>query len=302
MGYEVQAGSVGKMADAEIAGLKADLDTIRAANVSIGTALSSVQSENIALKAKIATLLPPVKHGTNFENIAVKDAAYGKGKVARVFYPKIPAKYDGPVDRLVIVSFKCSLVDLLKGVLDGALLTFLKSIPVGSIVALYHEPEDNIKSGEFTAAQFRASQSYVKSLIAKNGLDLKFALILMGWTLDPAAKRNFSDYFSPGIYDYLGWDCYNLSALGYDSPEKVLGKVLDKGVEMSLPTLICEWGSTLKGGDDGTKRAEWVTAMGAYMRDRGVKAAAYFDRLTEKNDFRLSDSASKAALRALVAS
>lgn len=296
--YQSQLSTLGAAADAEIASLNSQVSSLQ-------TAVKVAQAENQALKDKIETLLPAVKCGTNIENPAAqvaKDALYGKGKVARVFYSSIPKKgvYDGPVDRLVMVSVKCDVVALIKGTLDTAMVAFLSSLPKGSIFTLWHEPEDNIANGEYTAAQFRAAQMYVKSLIAKRGLDLKFALILMGYTLTAASKRTFSDYWSPGVYDYLGFDCYNTSTTVYTAPEKVFGPSVAKAKELSIPLLIPEWASRVV-GQDTAGRAAWITASGAYMRDNGVYAATYFDHPVDKADWRAStDAASTQALRALI--
>lgn len=86
----------------------------------------------------------------------------------------------------------------------------------------YHEPEDNIAAGEFTAADYRAAWRRLRSLADKAGNPrLHATLVLMGWSLDPLSKRDWRDYY-PGrdVIQVLGWDVYNLGWKKgrYDSP------------------------------------------------------------------------------------
>ena len=75
----------------------------------------------------------------------------------------------------------------------------------------YHEPEDNIEAGAFTAAQYRAAWQRISSLALRaNNPRLHATLILMCYTLTPASGRSFADYYPGDAYiDVLAWDCYN---------------------------------------------------------------------------------------------
>jgi len=102
-------------------------------------------------------------------------------EVVRIFYPGLPANWPGKVDtggRPVIVSFKASPDEINSGSLDRRLGDWFKATPRDRTIwwSYYHEPEDNIENGEFTAAAYRTAWR-------------RLVRLAVGWHRLPAARR-----------------------------------------------------------------------------------------------------------------
>src|SRR6266545_145775 len=227
----------------------------------------------------------------------------------RVFYPGLPQPWPGKLDagtRPMTVSFKTDPAEVLTGTHDVRLREWLRTAPRAQDIywSYYHEPEDDIASGRFTAAQYRQAWQRISGLAreARNPR-LKATLILMGWSLDPPSGRSWRDYY-PGraSIEVLGWDVYNHAyAKGdYTPASTMFARVIEVSRAEGLPFGIAETGSQLAVGDTGAKRAAWLRDLAANLTANGALFVDYFD--VDKSDhgeadFRIRDAASMAAWR-----
>ncbi|TDC55430.1 DNRLRE domain-containing protein [Actinomadura sp. KC345] len=246
-----------------------------------------------------------LKPGETFqEALSRLDGRYGGLETVRLFYRGVPPAWPGDPDlgkRPPIISFKLAPKDVLAGKHDEEMTHWFKTAPRDRDVywVYYHEPEDNIANGEFTAEDYRAAWRHLRSLADKAGNErLHATLVLMSWSLTAESKRDWRDYY-PGrsVIQVLGWDTYNLGWKKgrYDSPETMYGQVLEVSEKERLPFGIAETGSYLVGDDKGTERAAWLRATNAYLKKHGALWVSYFDLDWETGDFRLLDAPSHKA-------
>ncbi len=241
--------------------------------------------------------------------VARRDRDLGRSNVLRVFYPGLPQAWPGragQVNRDVVVSFKADPQQIVAGKHDAQLRSWFAEAPKDRNVfwTYFHEPEDNIERGEFTAAQFRAAWQHLRVLADTAGNpQLKATLILMAWSTKQASGRNWRDYY-PGtsVIDVLGWDAYNTAGAAnsktrrYAAPAEIYAGPAAIAKAESKPFGFAEWGSLLLPGDDGSRRAAWIRDSCAEIARLGATFATYFDS-TVGGDFRLSDGPSKNALK-----
>jgi hypothetical protein len=245
--------------------------------------------------------------GETFQHALVrKDGEYGGLETVRLFYDGVPPAWPGNPDtgrRPPIISFKLPPKDVLAGKYDDSMTRWFASAPRDRSVywIYYHEPEDNITSGEFTAADYRAAWRHLRTMADKAGNSrLRSTLVLMGWTLDPASKRTWRDYY-PGrdVIQVLGWNLYNLGAKKgrYDDPTAMYNRVVVTSQAERLPFGIAETGSHLVAGDNGSRRAAWLRATNAYLTQHKALWVVYFDLNWESGDYRLTDPQGRTAWR-----
>ncbi|MGZ4582516.1 MAG: hypothetical protein ACXVXG_17920, partial [Nocardioidaceae bacterium] len=128
---------------------------------------------------------PPVTSGTLFGTSVYQNTgetfaqAYGRRisefgtlPVDRVFYPGLPSGWPGNAGyggTTVSVSFKASPQQVLTGAYDATLTNWFQAAPRDRDIywTYYHEPEDNIEAGEFTAADYRAAWTRIAALADK---------------------------------------------------------------------------------------------------------------------------------------
>lgn len=154
---------------------------------------------------------PGAWKGSTRERFDEISSSLGSPGVYRVYFDGLPptsfrgSKADFGIP--VVLSFKANPARVAAGDYDAQLRSFFDSIPTGRMVwwSFYHEPEDNIAAGEFTAAQYRAAWKHLLA-IAPSRSTLRSTLILMRWDLE-SRVLNVSDYVVPGV-DVLAWDAY----------------------------------------------------------------------------------------------
>ncbi|WP_030165419.1 DUF7594 domain-containing protein [Spirillospora albida] len=248
-----------------------------------------------------------LRSGETFQQaLSRMDGEYGGLETVRLFYRGVPPAWPGNPDvgeRPAIISFKLAPRDVLAGEHDAALTRWFTTAPRDRDVywVYYHEPEDNIADGEFTAADYRAAWRHLRALADKAGnRRLHATLVLMGWSLDPLSRRDWRDYH-PGrdVVQALGWDVYNLEHKKgrYQDPAAMYDRVVATSRAEGLPWGVAETGSFLVAGDRGDRRAAWLHATNAYLRQRGALWVAYFDLDWPTGDYRLLDAPSKRAWR-----
>lgn len=246
-----------------------------------------------------------LKPGESFQKALTRlDGTYGGLETVRLFYRGVPPAWPGNPNlgnRPPIISFKMAPRDVLAGKYDKAMAHWFATAPRDRDIywVYYHEPEDNIATGEFTAADYRAAWRRLRSLADRAGNSrLHATLVLMGWSLDPLSKRDWRDYY-PGrdVIQVLGWDVYNLGwkKRRYDDPAAMYDRVVAVSKGENLPFGIAETGSYLVAGDNGARRAAWLRATNAYLAKRHALWVAYFDLDWSTGDFRLLDTQSRRA-------
>ncbi|WP_125611994.1 CBM96 family carbohydrate-binding protein [Actinomadura sp. WAC 06369] len=238
---------------------------------------------------------------THLEALAEAERRYGRLDMVRQFYPGTPGAWPGRFgDKLgkrpTVVSFKMNPRDVLAGKHDAKMARWFAEAPDDRDVywVYYHEPEDNIADGHFTAADYRAAWRRLAGLADRaDNPRLKATLVLMSWSLEPESRRNWRDYY-PGrdVIDVLGWDTYNLAKSRYQTPDEMYGKVLEVSAQEDLPFGVAETGAHLIPGDDGAKRAAWLRSMTRYLEQKNALWVAYFDLDWPTGDFRLLDAPS----------
>lgn len=234
-------------------------------------------------------------------------AQWGRLPIVRYFDPGPPDPW--PVIRArvgvgvpVVVSFKLPPAGVLTGEFDGLLQRWFEAAPttVRTFWSYLAEPEDDIASGDYTAAQFRAAWRHIAALAAQSqNPALDSTLVLMCYTLKPASGRDWRDYY-PGAdsVDVLAWDCYNRAAREgrYEDPRRLLGPAQRLTHRLGLPFAIAEVGSTLIAADDGAGRAAWLLRLARYALTTHAVFLTYFNS-DVGGDYRLEDEASIAAWR-----
>ena len=216
-----------------------------------------------------------------------QEGKYGDLEVVRIFYTGAPAAWPGPAGspgKPVVVSFKFIPRDITAGKYDAYMADWFNDAPRDRPVywTLWHEPEDDIGRGAFTAADYRAAVRHLDGLAdrARNSR-LKNTMILMCYSLRESSGRNWRDYFAGAdVVDVLGWDCYNTSWDGrelYMEPAKMFSAARDAARSVGKPFGIAEFGSPLITGDSGPGRAAWLRSSATWLRANGAAWVTYFD-------------------------
>jgi hypothetical protein len=238
--------------------------------------------------------------GTMAQAVARETSKYGTKGTFRYYSPGLPPSWSSLTqltNRPLVISFKADPVAVVRGDDDAYLTAWFAAAPRDRVTwwTYFHEPENDVEAGAFTAAQFRAAFTHVAALADKAANpELRATLILMGWTA-VTPTRNISDYY-PGanVVDVLGWDVYNrAAALGkmYSPPDQVFGKVVALSRSLGKPWAIAETGAPLIPGDTGAGRAAYLESAGSYLRSSGAVFVTYFD-CTHGGAYTLNDIAS----------
>jgi hypothetical protein len=250
-----------------------------------------------------------LQNGESFaQGLARADRTYGPLEVARVFYSGSPPSWKGSraevAARTVVVSFKMQPRDVNAGRHDSQLAAWFGSAPRNYDIywSYWHEPEDDIEDGRFSAADYRAAWRRISGIAGRAGNPkLHPTLILMCFSLNPGSNRNWRDYY-PGddAVAALGWDCYNYGRKKgeYATPQSIFGKSIEVSRSVNKPFGYAEMGSALLPGDNGAGRAAWLRSVGAYLQGQGPLWMSYWDAAKDI-DFRLLDAPSQQAWQAV---
>ena len=187
---------------------------------------------------------------------------------------------------------------------QAAFSAFLDTIPVGhrTVIVAWHEPEDNIRRGEFTLAQWGAMNTKVAQIIrSKRRPELRHGICLMGpWTFDsrsPYYRYNWQSVLDFNLVDVVGIDPYKFHTTD-PSLQRMLTvpnygtggsnpSAMQKLVAWGKPIAMMEWGVVSRDVTSGAaisdaERAQWITDgynwMKAWNANNAVdiEAAAYF--------------------------
>jgi len=239
------------------------------------------------------------------------DTRVGPLDLVRIYYSGGPGAWPGKAPgRSAIVSFKLPPSEVVAGDHDDLMRRWFSEAPRDLDVywVYWHEPEDDIENGAFTASQFRKAFEHLAEL--SRSVDkprLRSTLVLMSYTLAEQSGRAWRDYWPGGAaIDVFAWDVYERAdaSCAYCSPETMFDGPREVAASVGKPFGVAELGSELEPGDDGSGRAEWVQDVGEYMRRHDALFVAWFNfRWDERDaDYRLRDKPSVAAWRQLTRS
>ena len=101
--------------------------------------------------------------------LSYEEGIIGPMHAVRVFYPGAPAAWPGNagnVDRTMIVSFKFNPSAITSGSEDSTMQSWFDNAPRDRDIywVYWHEPEDDIEGGAFTAADYRAAWTHLAGL------------------------------------------------------------------------------------------------------------------------------------------
>ncbi len=245
--------------------------------------------------------------------LATADQTLGQLGVVRVYYPGAPDPWPGKAPgRNVVVSFKLPPEQVISGALDDTMRQWFANAPRDLDVrwAYEHEPESQVRDGQFSAQQFRDAFAHLSGLARQAANPrLKATLILQSFTLKPQANRDWHDYY-PGdaAVDVFAWDVYNRPkpAEPYSPAAQLLDGPRAVSESVGKAFAVAELGSIVAQGDDGTRRAAWLRDLGAYVKAHPTDFVSYFDLDFQsgpngRDDYRLRDPASLQAWREIAA-
>jgi hypothetical protein len=204
-------------------------------------------------------------------------------------------------DHTGIVSFRIPPATVNSGAADAELLAWFRAAPTGRTTywSYMHEPEDEVRRGDFSAAAYRSAWARIAGLAGQVGNpQLEATLILMCYTVNPASGRTWTDYYAAGSVEVLGWDCYNHGEKRgvYGDPATLYSRAVTVSRNAGLPWGMAEIGSLLAAGDTtGAGRAAWLTRVARYLHAEGAEFVSYFDTNGAGTDYRLLDEPSRQA-------
>jgi hypothetical protein len=151
-------------------------------------------------------------------------------------------------------------------------------------LGFHHEPEDEIRDGEGTAAQYAAAYRHVHDRFR----DLGVTNVVWVWNV--MGFSGHSDLYEGGLYpgdDYVDWlahDPYNWWGCRDGDPWRSFEEITEWFYEWSLanhpgkPLMLAEWGLEEHDGETPSK-ADWLRdALEALTTTRTrYRAAVYFD-------------------------
>lgn len=181
-------------------------------------------------------------------------------------------------------SFKPTPATFAAGGNDTWFNNFLDSIPSGQkvIFIMWHEPEDNIRDGDFTLADWQAANNHMGQLVhAKNRPELRTAICLLGpWTFDPSSPYHTNEYWDSGFdtnIDYVGFDPYtqdgDFTPLG-DDPNFQAAMTWAASTH-NKQVILPEFGAI--DDADATKKADWITDAYQYAISSDMYGICYFN-------------------------
>jgi hypothetical protein len=289
----VSVGGSAPLQQADAACRKAPDFPVGRENVRFGIGLSTSDAPNVGVDLKEEER----RFGTHIPVVRTWDTG-----MPRADAWKQRSEWFG--QRWVVTSIKLRPQEVLSGRHDSALRHYFDTAPTKQPIffSYFHEPEDEVKRGEFTPQQFRQAFRRIIGIAAEAcNPNLYPTLVLMSWTAEPASGLDWRDYY-PGkrFVSVLGWDPYNGAngyASSYRSPQSIFGDVVRASRKAGKPFGVAETGSVrIPGDSSGTGRAAWLRKVDRYLTKKDAAWVTYFQS-TNKGDFELRDAASIAAWR-----
>jgi hypothetical protein len=199
---------------------------------------------------------------------------------------------------------------------QAAFSAFLDTNPAGhkTVIVAWHEPEDNIYRGQFTLAQWGATNNKVGQIIrSKRRPELRLGICLMGpWTFDirsPYYRYDWKAVLNFDLVDVVGIDPYKFHTTD-PSIQKMLTvpnygtggtnpSTMQRLLAWGKPVALMEWGVVATDVTSGAaisdaSRAAFIRDAHAWMKawnDRDsirIEAALYFHLNVSAGDSLLS--------------
>ncbi|MBZ5739747.1 hypothetical protein [Nocardioides mangrovi] len=199
--------------------------------------------------------------------------------------------------RWVVTSIRVTPQDVLSGRYDRDLRQYFRTAPRRTPIFwnYWHEPEDEIRAGQFTERQYVRAWRHVARIAGSFCRDNLYpTLVLMGWTANSAATPTWQQV-DPGrrFVSVYAWDPYN-GALGdareYVAPRHLFSPVVRASKKSHRPFAIAETGSVRVPGDtDGSGRARWLDKVHTYARQHHAVFVTYYQS-TRNGDFELREN------------
>ena len=248
---------------------------------------------------------------TYAQAVTGREVEYGTLDIIRVFYSGNPGAWTDPklsVNRAVNVSFKADADTVNSGALDATYRAWFAAAPTNRSIwwTYFHEPEDDIAEGAFTASAYRTAWQRIWRISREPGVamsNVKSALVLMDYTADGRSGRTWTDYYPGSSYvDLISWDVYQ-----FNEKDATTGN--DESMaehQQRRPTLAITrqagkpYAISELGYDDPATRPAWLRETASWARDNNAVFIAYFDADGRLGDHRLLDGGSQAAWRSAV--
>jgi len=200
-------------------------------------------------------------------------------------------------------SFKAIPSVFAAGTNDAWFSSFLDSIPANhkTIIMLWHEPEGQINSGQFTLTDWKAANNHMGAMVhAKGRSELRSAICLIGdWNYKPSNPGHNTEFWDSGFtanIDYIGFDPYVSG--GVFTPlnnQTYFMQAYDWAVSHSKPIFFPEWGCADDPGGDATKKANYITNAYQFGKSANLYAMLYFNENGSTGNTLLSTPESIAA-------
>lgn len=245
-----------------------------------------------------------------------RDEKFGKIAAVRIWDEPMPFSWADQrtahlKGRTLVMSFRPKPSEVLSGKYDAELRKWFQEAPSTSTIywSYVHEPETPIDDQRtFTADEYRRAWQHIDRIAdSVCRPNMYSTLILMGWTANPASKKDWRKYYAgDDVIDVLAFDPYNgvhePKRDYYASAEDMMSNAVAVGKAAGKPWAIAEIGSRLIPSDPtGTKRAAWLGDVATYARANGALFVTYFQS-SRDGEWRLLDRPSQDAWRAAVAS
>jgi hypothetical protein len=247
---------------------------------------------------------------SDLANLRTETAEFGHMPIIHFYYVGLPPANAwsglGTANHsAIVVSFGGSPSAVLSGAADPAIAHFFDTAPRTFPIyyCYFHEPENNIADGQFTAATYRAAWARVAQLAdAAHNPDLHSNLILMGWDVNPYSHRNWRNYLpTGGIISVVSWDVFPGGGYGVAPPSEWMGPEIKVSRAAGLRFGFAEFATTTVRG-----RPAWLTSIGSYCRSTGAVYCTYFNSAQvgglaqHGGSYIMSDQASITAWRQVV--
>jgi hypothetical protein len=187
----------------------------------------------------------------------------------------------------VVVSFKAAPADVASGRYDTALSSWFASIPPSRRIcwSFWHEPEDDIERGAFTASQYRAAWDHLISLAPKRDT-LRPTIILMQYSLS-RPDRPIAQYVTAGLKT-LAWDAYLTKRTW--TLEATLDKARSMSESFGLGFAIAETSVSADrtaGLDRAAIVTDYVRGLISAVRRYGSEFTCWFETNKSDGDWRM---------------
>jgi len=182
-------------------------------------------------------------------------------------------------------SFKATPSVFAAGGNDAWFSSFLDSIPANhkTIIILWHEPEGELNSGDFTLADWKAANNHMGAMVhAKGRSELRSAICLIGaWNYEPSNPGKNTEFWDSGFtanIDYIGFDPYASNGSFTDlTNNQYFMQAYNWAVSHSKPVMLPEFGCSDDPNGDPTKKATWIENTYQFGISASMYALLYFN-------------------------